>query len=188
MATKAHAVQVTKGKSNDISKTRPERWGYTPFMTLRDEMDRVFDRFLSEDWMRPAPALRRRLRDFPLFRPKGVDLSELMETPRADMSETDTEYELTVELPGMSEKDIELNITDDMISLKGEKKSERETKEKDYYIAERSYGSLHRTFTMPSGVELDKVKAKFSKGVLTVHLPKTKEARAKPRKVDIKSE
>ncbi len=187
MVTKAHSVHVAKGKSNDMSKSLPERFGYAPFMTLRDEMDRVFDRFLSEVWMRPAPALRR-LRDFPLFKHKGVDLSELMETPRADMSETEKEYELAIELPGMSEKDIELNITDDMISLKGEKKSERETKEKDYHIAERSYGSVLRTFAMPSGVDMDKVKAMFSKGVLTVHLPKTKEARAKPRKVDIKAE
>jgi HSP20 family protein len=187
MATKAHSVHVVKGKTNDISKTLPERWGYAPFTTLRDEMDRVFDRFLSEEWMRPAPALRR-LREFPLFKHKGVDLSELMETPRADMSENEMEYELTVELPGMSEKDIELNTTEDMISLKGEKKSERETKEKDYRIAERSYGSVLRTFAMPSGVETNKVKANFSKGVLTVHLPKTREARAKPRKVDIKAE
>lgn len=187
METKAHSVHVAKGKRNDIPRTLPERRGYAPFMGFRDEMNRMFDRFLSEDWMRPAPALRH-LRELPLFKHKGVDLSELMETPRADMSETEKEYELTVELPGMSEKDIELNITDDMISLKGEKKSQHETKEKDYYIAERSYGSVHRTFAMPSGVKLDKVMASFSNGVLTVHLPKTKEARSKPRKVDIKAE
>lgn len=187
MAAKTESVPVAKRKTNDIPKTSPERWGYGPFMNLRHEMDRVFDRFLSEDWMRPGPALGR-LRDLPLFKPRGADLSELLETPRADMSETEKEYELTVELPGMSEKDIELNITDDMISLKGEKKSQRETREKDYYIAERSYGSVHRTFSMPSGVELDKVKASFLNGVLTVHMPKTKEARSKPRKVDIKAE
>ena len=186
MATRAEDIPVKKEpvkQETGVSGRTP----YAPLMSLRQQVDRLFDDFLDEDWMMPSTALSR-IWDLPLMRSKGIDMRKLMESPRTDMSESDSEYELSVELPGMSEKDVEVTIKDNMITLKGEKKSERETKEKDYHIAERSYGSVRRTFSMPSDVDPDKVKAGFTKGVLTVHLPKTKEARAKPQKVDVKGE
>ncbi len=186
MATKAEDVPVKKEPVKQ-EQGAPARTVYPPLMSLRRQVDRLFDDFLDEDWMMPSTGLSR-IWDMPLIKPRGIDMRRLLESPRTDMSESDKEYELSVELPGMSEKDVEVTIKDNMVTLKGEKKSERETREKDYHIAERTYGSVRRTFSMPSDVDPDKVKASFSQGVLTVHLPKTKEARAKPKKVEIKGE
>jgi HSP20 family protein len=187
MATKAEEVPVKKEPVKKKEMTTSAGAVYPPLMSLRQQVDRLFDDFLDEDWMMPSAALSR-IWDLPLMKPRGIDMRRLMETPRTDMSESESEYELSVELPGMSEKDVEVTIKDNMITLKGEKRSERETKEKDYHIAERSYGSVRRTFSMPSDVDAGKVKASFSKGVLKLHLPKTKEARAKPRKIEVKGE
>lgn len=190
MATRAEDIPVKK-EPKKAHVTQEEgvsgRAVYPPLMSLRQQVDRLFDDFLDEDWMMPSTALSR-IWDLPLMKPRSIDMRRLMESPRTDMSESDSEYELSVELPGMSEKDVEVTVKDNMITLKGEKRSERETKEKDYHIAERSYGSVRRTFSMPSDVDADKVKANFSKGVLTVQLPKTKEARSKPKKIDVKGE
>lgn len=108
-------------------------------------------------------------------------------SPKVDVSETDTDYEITAELPGMSEKDIELTLKSDMLTLKGEKKEEREEKKKDYYLSERSYGSFQRSFRLADDVDVDKISSKFSKGVLTVNLPKSAEAKANTRKIEVKS-
>ncbi|HSS65651.1 MAG TPA: Hsp20/alpha crystallin family protein [Gammaproteobacteria bacterium] len=186
MATKAEDIPVKKQPEKQ-EMSAPGGRAYPPLMSLRQQVDRLFDQFLDEGWMRPMTGFSG-IWDSPLFKSAGMDMRGLMESPRTDMSESDKEYELSIELPGMSEKDVEVTVHDNMITLKGEKKSERETMEKDYHIAERSYGSVRRTFSMPSDVDSDKVKASFSKGVLTVHLPKTNEARAKPLKVDVKGE
>ena len=186
MATKAEDIPVKKeGPKEQMPSAREP--AFPPLMSLRQQVDRLFDQFLDEGWMRPM-ASSSGVWDSPLFKPTAADMRALMESPRTDMSESDKEYELSIELPGMSEKDVEVTVKDNMITLKGEKKSERETKEKDYHIAERSYGSVRRTFSMPADVDAGKVTAKFAKGVLTVHLPKTKEARSKPQKIDVKGE
>jgi HSP20 family protein len=186
MATRAEDIPVKKEPVKPETGTAA-RTPYPPLMSLRQQVDRLFDDFLDEDWMMPSTGLSR-IWDLPLIKPRGIDMRRLMESPRTDMSESEKEYELSVELPGMSEKDVEVTVKDNMITLKGEKKSERETKEKDYHIAERSYGSVRRTFSMPPDVDTNKVKASFSKGVLTVHLPKTKEAASKPQKIEVKGE
>jgi HSP20 family protein len=186
MASKTQSVEVKKRGDNGASGRQMAQSGFLPFMSLRDEIDRTFDRFLGEPLMAPSERFRELWNLMP-FRSMGSDLGNVMIAPRADMTESEKEYVLTVELPGMDEKDIDLTVTENSISLKGEKKSEQEVTEKDYHLTERSYGCYQRRFALPAGVDVEKVKASFSKGVLTINLPKTKEARAKPRKVEVKS-
>ena len=104
--------------------------------------------------------------------------------PAVNLKEEDNEYILSAELPGMELKDIEVDVDRDTLTLKGEKKHEHEeTREGRWHIHERCYGSFERFFTLPRAVEADKVKAEFAEGILTVHLPKRKEALG--RKVEI---
>ena len=187
MVAKEEAVAVKRKGKEEGAKPAPVGSAYAPLMSLRQQVDQLFDQFLDEGWMKPGAGLAG-IWDSPLFKSSGLGMSGLMESPRTDMSESDKEYELTVELPGMSEKDLEVTVKDNMITLKGEKKSERETKEKDYHLAERSYGSIRRSFSLPADVNPGKVSATFSRGVLTVHLPKAKEARSKPQKIEVKGE
>lgn len=104
--------------------------------------------------------------------------------PAVDLKEMDEEYLLTAELPGLEEKDIEVDVDNDVLTLKGEKKTEREeTKEGRWHLMERSYGSFERAFTLPRAVNPEAVKAEFTDGILAIHMPKKKEATG--RKVEI---
>jgi HSP20 family protein len=104
-----------------------------------------------------------------------------------DVAETDTAYEITAELPGMDEKNIEVNVANGGITIKGEKKEETEEKKKDYYVSERRYGSFERYFTLPEAADADKIAATFKNGVLKVTLPKTAEAQKPAKKIEIKA-
>jgi HSP20 family protein len=107
--------------------------------------------------------------------------------PAVDIAETDKAYEITAELPGMDEKNIEVKFADGVLTIKGEKKDEKEEKKKDYYLSERSYGSFQRSFQVPEGVDTDKIEATFKKGILTVALPKSTEAQKATKKIDVKA-
>ncbi|RVP99637.1 Hsp20/alpha crystallin family protein [Sinorhizobium meliloti] len=149
-----------------------------PFESLRSEIDRLFDDFAPNLWHRPlASALMRRV-------PR---LSDLDVAPAVDLAETEKSYEITCELPGMEEKDIEVAISNGILTIRGEKQEEKEEKKKEYVHSERRYGSFQRTFRMPDGVDAEKIVANFSKGVLSVTLPKTQEAQQNERKIQIKS-
>ncbi len=87
----------------------------------------------------------------------------------------------------MEEKDVELKIVHDMLTIKGEKKEQKEEKKKDYYLSERRYGAFHRSFQLPDGVDADKIEASFKKGVLAITLPKKPEAIQPERKIEIKA-
>lgn len=140
-----------------------------PFTAMRREMDRMFEEMTKS---------------FSLVRPAfGMGVM----APRVDMRETDTAVEIQAELPGVTEQDIEVQLADGILTLKGEKKQEREEKEKGYYLMERSYGSFLRQIPIPVEVEEDKVEAKFDKGVLSVVLPKKPEAQTKTKKIEIKA-
>jgi HSP20 family protein len=134
-----------------------------PFATLQQEIDSLFD-------------------GFTLNLP-GFSTYDLL--PSMDLSETDKEIEITVELPGLEEKDVEVNVADDVLTIRGEKKSHREEKEKDYRLVERSSGSFMRTVELPAGVDANAIKAEMSKGVLKVSV--TKPAPAEAKKIDIKT-
>lgn len=107
--------------------------------------------------------------------------------PKVDVAETDKDVEVTVELPGLDEKDVEVTLADGVLTVKGEKKSERKEEGKGFYLAERSYGSFQRSIALPEGVDADKVSAEFSKGVLTVKAPKLPEVQTSVKKIAIKT-
>lgn len=142
----------------------------SPFVSLRREMDSLFDNFFRGFDMEPFES---RLGGF---------------SPRIDVTEDGNEIRISAELPGMDEKDIDLSIQNNMLTIKGEKKEEKEDKGKDYYRMERSYGSFVRTIPLPVEVDTDKVEAKFKKGILSIALPKTAKAVAEAKKISVKVE
>jgi len=103
------------------------------------------------------------------------------------MSEDEKSYKISAELPGIDAKDIDVSVSGDMLVLKGEKRQEKEEKDKNYHFSERAYGSFHRAFELPASVDRNKVAADFSKGVLTITLPKTAEAQRPLKKIEVKS-
>lgn len=107
--------------------------------------------------------------------------------PRFDVSETDDAVVVEAELPGMSEKDIALTLQDNILTLKGEKKREKETKKKNVYVSERSYGHFQRSLQLGSNVDAEKVDASFKQGVLTITVPKLETEKSKARTIDIKA-
>jgi len=147
------------------------RSGFDPFSTLQREIDRLFD-----DFTRGWPTMTR---DWPTM----ARTSELM--PSMDVAETDKEIEITAELPGLAEKDVQVNVADNVLTIKGEKKSEKEEKDKNYRMFERSYGAFSRTLDLPAGINPDTIKASLSNGVLKVTVPKP--AAAQVKKVEVKA-
>ncbi len=165
----------------EVKKTVPAPTTPDAWRSFRTEMDRLFDRFASGFGM---PSLRRL---FDAEAPFRFETTLSMANPAVDVTEDADAYKLTAELPGMAESDIEVALTDDMLTIKGEKKQEQERKDKDYYLSERSYGAFRRSFALPEGVDADKIGAEFAKGVLTVTLPKTTKAKAEPKKIEVKA-
>ncbi|HVY85795.1 MAG TPA: Hsp20/alpha crystallin family protein [Caulobacterales bacterium] len=139
-----------------------------PFSTLRREMDRLFEDFGT------------RFMDVGAFT-NGRFL------PDIDYAETDKDIVVTTELAGVDPKDVEIALTNDVLTIRGEKKSQRDEKKEHYQYAERSYGSFERAISVPPGIDAAKVDAKFDKGVLKVTLPKPAELQSKRQKIEIKS-
>ena len=105
--------------------------------------------------------------------------------PAVDIYETKESIVLNVELPGVTKEDISLEVKDSTLTLRGEKKLEKDVKEENFHRMERTYGGFTRAFTLPSTVQQDKVKAKFKDGILEIMLPKAEEAKPKQIKVDV---
>jgi HSP20 family protein len=149
------------------SELLPSRDIWEPFGSLRRDMERLFEDFSRDlGWGPPAAA--------------GVGMA-----PRVDVSETESEIRIEAELPGVDEKDVEVVLSDGRLTIKGEKKQEKEEKKKDYHMVERSYGSFARSITLPFEADPDKVRATFVKGVLNVTVPKPSEVKAKEKKIAI---
>lgn len=140
------------------------------FSLFRDEMNRLFDNFFRGFEIEPFEA------GFGTFR------------PNVNVVEDEKEIKVSAELPGVDEKDIEVSLSKDSLTIKGEKKEEKEDKGKNYYRMERSYGSFCRTIPLPVEIDADKVKAQFKKGVLTVTLPKTAKTIEETKKIPVKAE
>lgn len=104
-----------------------------------------------------------------------------------DIVEKDNAYEVTADLPGFDEKDIEVKLDNGSLCIKGERKSEKEEKKKDYHLTEREFGSFQRRFALPSGVDTDKIDARLNKGVLTVILPKKPDAQKPAKTIEVKA-
>jgi HSP20 family protein len=122
--------------------------------SLRNEIDRMFDRF---------------------FAPIEFGTEELVWTPSIDMYETDKELVVKAELPGLTSKDVDITLTDDTLTIKGEKKEAEEVKSENYYRKETRYGAFHRVIQLPTPVKKEDVKATFKDGVLEIRLPKAVE-------------
>lgn len=145
------------------------------------DIDRMFDEFARG--MMVSPFYRRAL-DWDPFRRIEKVTGLLM--PDVDVTETDDELRITAELPGMEQKDVEIELSGNQLTVRGEKKEEREETRKDYHISERRYGSFRRSLQLPDTVDAEKIDAEMKNGVLTVVLPKTAEAKAKSRKISVR--
>jgi len=142
-----------------------------PFALMQREMNRMFDVF-NRSWG---------LAGFPDYSTAFM--------PRLDVTEDDKAFIVTAELPGMNEKEIDLSFSGDTLTIRGEKKEEKEDKNrnKNYYYSERTYGMFTRSIPLPRQIETDKVSANFKKGVLTITLPKTAAAVESNKKIDVKT-
>lgn len=107
-------------------------------------------------------------------------------SPRLDVSETERSLQIVADLPGMEKKDIILNLEDNVLTIKGERKMERETKEKQYHAIERSSGSFYRALRLPVEVEKEQIEATFQNGVLTISIPKSKKTKKEISQIQIK--
>jgi HSP20 family protein len=159
-------------KQESTAVTRSGNGGFPSLFEMRDQFDRMFERMMG-GWPLPWRAAPR------------LDIGSIDFAPRVDTAETESAYEVTAELPGVDEKDVKVSVEDNVLSISGEKKAEREERKKDYVMSERSYGSFKRAFTLPDNVALDKVAARFDKGVLRVTLPKTAPTSSKQREIPI---
>ncbi len=142
------------------------RWDpFKELTSLREDMERLFNSFFER---------------YPREKAEGFW------SPPLDVEETENEFVIKAELPGMKKEDIKVSLSGDTLTISGEKKKEAEEKGKTYYRMERSYGKFQRTITLPAEVEMDKAKASYQNGVLTLNLPKSEVAR--PREIPIQVE
>lgn len=159
--------------AQEIKPTQPASGRVVdPFSDMRSEMDRMFEGMFGRPWGRP-------------FSPLSMRLAEPMLTPSIDVKETDQAVTISAELPGLSEEDVNVTVRDGLLTLKGEKKSEIDETRENVHISERSYGSFMRSFRLPDTVDDEKVSASFDKGVLTITLPKSENAKPE-RKIEIR--
>lgn len=130
----------------------------SPNRTLRNlqrEVDSLFDRF---------------------FNRAGDDGSSAVWAPQTDLLETDEDFQLRLDVPGMSKEDIDINLQNGTLTVSGERTSERTDEGDDYVRVERAFGNLHRTFTLPDAVDHENIEATYEDGVLSIHVPKTEES------------
>jgi HSP20 family protein len=141
------------------------RWDpFRDLMTLREKMNRLFEETF-------------------ITRGEEKELVSGTWTPSVDIYETENALILSAEIPGIEENNIEIKIEDNTLTLHGERKFEKETKEENYHRIERAYGSFHRSFTLPNYINQDKIKAEHENGILKITMPKKTEL--KPRKIKV---
>ena len=140
------------------------RWDpFRDMMTLREKMNRLFeDTFTGKE---------------------DKDIVQGTWAPSVDIFENESELVLTAEIPGVKEDDLEIKVEDNTLSISGERKFEKETKEENYHRIERSYGSFYRSFTLPNFIDHEKIKAEHDNGLLRITMPKKPELKARKVKV-----
>ena len=167
--------QSAQETGREVARRAPShRWGGSPLAHFHEEFDRLFDSVFS---------------GFPRFMPwRGEGENGGFVTPEIDVTETEKEYRVEAELPGLDQKEVSLSLSDGVLTLKGDKKEERKEGEegKGYYLSERRFGAFQRSLRLPSDIDEEKVTAEFKNGVLKVHLPKSEEAHKSARKIEIK--
>ncbi len=148
-----------------------------PIQQFHREIDRLFDQMLRGFGFSP----------FGFDRPLLPRMADGMLKPTLDLGATDKEYTITIEIPGVDEKDVKLEIVNDTLTIRGEKKQEKEEKDKNYYRMERSYGSFQRVLSLPEDVDQENIEAIFKKGVLTVTLPRKAVPKANVKQIEVKN-
>lgn len=168
-------------RKTPLKKTEGAAEGFMqPFESLRKEVDRLFEDFDRGGWR--SPFHRPRFDMPPLFKSEWN-----WSSPAVDITDNEQAYEVTAELPGLEDKDVEVSVANDRLTIKGEKHEEKEEEKKDYHLRERHYGTFRRTFGLPEGVDADAITADFKNGVLKVTLPKKPEAQTPEKKIEIKA-
>jgi HSP20 family protein len=172
-------VPAEAGKNEVETPEMFREWGLLD--SLFSDLDRRLDPFRRRFWRSP-------------FGRTVLDLEPLWHgepgwavKPVVDVVEKDKSYEIKAELPGIDAKNVELKVANGTLTIKGEKKEQKEEKKENYYLSERRFGSFQRSFAMPTGVDADKIEAAFSNGILTVTLPKSAEAIEREKKIAIKT-
>jgi HSP20 family protein len=150
------STEITKTQENGARAARR----VTPFGALQQEIERVFDNFGT--W-------------------RGFDITAF--TPSMEVTETDKAIEVTTEIPGIDEKDVDISLSNDVLTIRGEKRAEKEEKNKSYRLVERSYGAFERSLALPAGIDAEAIKASMDKGVLKITLPKPAAAQAQKIKI-----
>ncbi len=179
MTDSAKKVPVKTEEKTALRPSTTDLW--RPLEKLRQQVDHLFEDFHRGSGL---STFGRGLFDVdPLWRRELPGRG----MPAVDITENDKSFEVTAELPGMDQKNIEIKLSNGSLIIKGEKKEEKEEKRKGYYLSERSYGSFERMFNLPKGVDAEKIEASFNKGVLKVSLPKKPEAMQADKVVPIKA-
>ena len=179
----SNSVKKMPETTDDKTSQHPmanDHW--RPLEKLRQQIDHLFEDFNRGSGLSP---FGRGLFDVePFWRRELIGHG----MPAVDITEKDKSFEITAELPGMDQKNIEIKLSNGSLIIKGEKKEDKEEKRKGYYLSERHYGSFERVFSLPKGVDSDKIDASFSKGVLSISLPKKPEAMKADQVVSIKGD
>ena len=164
-------AKEAKEEKKEIAPYRPSR-----AFSMFEQMDRLFEDFFGKRFGPWWPSIR-----WPEVRwPAEMEIH-----PSVDIFEDKDEVVVKAELPGLAKEDVNVNITEDTVTISGEKKKEEKVEKKDYYRFERSFGSFSRSFSLPTDVQTDKAKATFKNGVLEIRVPKTEEAKKKEVKVKV---
>lgn len=174
-------VPVVSQKTPEAAPPAAQMQMWRPFESLRREVDRLFEDFtpnpLRLPFRRPAFDIE------PFWSPESWIAS-----PAVDFVERDDAYEVHADLPGLDERDVEVKVAGDVLTIKGETHEEKDEKKPDFHLRERRFGAFERAFRVPEGVETDKIDASFRKGVLTVMLPKSAAAKKPVRSITVKGE
>ncbi len=162
-----------------IKQTEQGVRGYaSPIDRFHADFDRMVDSMFSDFGM-PSP--------MQLFNKVESDFGKAIVKPKVDVYGTDKEYVIEAELPGIEEKDLSVELKDEVLILSAEKKHEEKTEEKGYYRVERSYGSFRRVLNIPDDADKDNINAKLKKGILRITMPRTKEVESSSKKIAIES-
>lgn len=177
MAEAATKLPIKTETTTTVPAGKVADW--QPFDALRGQVDRLLHDFqtgfLQAPLLRPLP-------DMDAFWRRDLGFNV---TPAIDIVEKEKTFEITAELPGLDAKNIDLQLSDNVLTIKGEKQEEKEEKTKDRYVSERRYGSFRRSLQVPGSVDAAKIEANFKNGVLTVVLPKSAEAQQKQKTIPV---
>jgi HSP20 family protein len=151
----------------------PSPFGRDPFADFRRQMDRLFDDFFVP--MEPRS-----------FAQPAAQGGRMAMWPSLDLHETEQAYEVTAELPGLEQKDVDINLREDALVISGEKRQERTEEDKGRHYTERSFGRFERVIPLPTEVDPERVEATFNNGLLKITLPKNPRARETSRRIEIR--